>query len=108
MLVMAIAGWTAGPCVAQSITQWRAPDGKIYFGDAPPAGSTLSGQPHSPPPMGSAAAISPSRAMREPPPKRPLTQSEMQQIDREVRGTWDGMNDALTGRRPPPPTTNWR
>ena len=105
-----IAGWTAGASAAQSITQWRTPDGKIYFGDAPPAGSTLIGKTYSPQALGSAAADSTptSRRVREPAPNRPLTSSEMQQIDREVRGTWDGMNDALTGKRPPPPTTNWR
>jgi hypothetical protein len=110
VIAIVIAISTAGPAGAQSITQWRTPDGKTYFGDAPPAGSTLIGKTYRPPPVGTASADSAaaSRRTRRAAPSRPLTRSEMQRIDRELRGKWDGMNDALMGKRPPPPTTNWR
>jgi hypothetical protein len=29
---------------AQSIQKWKTPDGKLYFGDKPPAGSTKIGE----------------------------------------------------------------
>ena len=33
----------AGAALAQGVQKWQAPDGKLYFGDRPPPGSTLVG-----------------------------------------------------------------
>ena len=41
LCLLGVVGTSA--VLAQGIQQWRTPDGKLYFGDFPPPGSTLVG-----------------------------------------------------------------
>ena len=52
-----LLGVSAGVAKAQAIQKWRTPDGKLYFGERPPQGSTKIGQEGSnePPPSGNSA-----------------------------------------------------
>jgi hypothetical protein len=52
---------------AQSIQKWKTPDGKLYFGDTPPAGSTKIGEEGSnePPSNGSSQESAPRSAEQE-------------------------------------------
>jgi hypothetical protein len=52
---------------AQSIQKWKTPDGKLYFGDTPPAGSTKIGEEGSnePPSNGSSHETAPRSAEQE-------------------------------------------
>jgi len=43
MIVIGMSLTLAAPAPADAIRKWRTPDGKLYFGDRPPAGSKLLG-----------------------------------------------------------------
>ena len=109
-LVVTLVVVTAGSIGAQSITRWRTPDGRTYFGDTPPRGSTKLDTTYTPPPMGTAssdvaAAVPPAPPS---PAAHPPTDGEMPRTDGDVHATGDGMNDAHQAKRPQTSPTAWR
>ena len=105
VLVMALViGGTAGSIGAQSITGWRTPAGKLYFGDNPPRGSRKIGTTYTPPPMGTASSDAVASAPAAPPSGTP-TDAPTEQTDRDIRGTWAGMTEVQQGKSLPP---GWR
>jgi hypothetical protein len=111
MLVVAlVVGGTASSIGAQSITGWRTPAGKLYYGDNPPRGSRQLGTTYTPPPMGtassndvaSAPATTPSASASQP------ADAEIDRTDRNIRGTWAGMTEAQQGKRAQAPPPGWR
>ena len=96
----------ATPVGAQSITGWRTPGGKLYYGDNPPRGSRKISTTYRPPSMNTppsndvASAPPPS-----PPPSKPVG---AEAPDHDIRGTWAGMTDAHQGSRPEDLPPGWR
>jgi hypothetical protein len=103
MLVVAlVVGGMAGSVGAQSITGWRTPAGKLYYGDNPPRGSRKIGTTYPPPPMNRPPSNEVASAPpASPPPSKP---TETQAPDHDIRGTWAGMTDAHKEALPP----GWR
>jgi hypothetical protein len=110
MLVVAlVVGGTAGSIGAQSITGWRTPAGKLYFGDNPPRGSRQIGTTYTPPPMGTASSDDVASAPPPSPSTRTPTDTASEPPDRDARGTWAGMTEAHQGgKRPQDPPPGWR
>jgi len=107
LVVALVVGGTAGSIGAQSITGWRTPSGKLYFGDNPPRGSRQISTTYTPPPMNSpssdeVASVPPASPS---PPSKPIG---TEPTDRDIRGTWAGMTDAHQGSRPQDPPPGWR
>ena len=102
LVVALVVVGTASSIGAQSITGWRTPAGKLYFGDTPPRGSRKIGTTYTPPPMGTASSDAVASA---PPPSRTPTDTATEQTERDIRGTWAGMTDAQQGKALPP---GWR
>src|SRR5262245_32875554 len=105
--VALMVGGTAGTIGAQSITGWRTPSGKLYFGDNPPRGSRQISTTYTPPPMNTP---SPDAVASVPPvtPVPPSKPTGTEPGDRDIRGTWAGMTDAHQGSRPQDPPPGWR
>jgi hypothetical protein len=110
LVVALVVGGTAGSIGAQSITGWRTPAGKLYFGDNPPRGSRQISTTYTPPPMGTSStddlASAPAAPSSASTPKTADTATG--QTDHEIRGTWAGMTDAHQGQRPQEPPPGWR
>ena len=109
-LVVALVVVTAGSVGAQSITRWRTPDGRTYFGDTPPRGSTKLDTTYTPPPMGTASADAAAAvpAVHPSAPAPPPTDGEPQRTDGDVHAAGDGTNDAHQAKRPQTSPTRWR
>jgi hypothetical protein len=98
LVVALVVGGTVGSIGAQSITGWRTPSGKLYFGDSPPRGSRKISTTYTPPPMNTppSNAPAPDDVASVPPLPRPSAPKPTgtEPIDRDIRGTWAGMTDA--------------
>ena len=110
LVVALVVGGTAGSIGAQSITGWRTPNGKLYFGDTPPRGSRQIGTTYTPPPMGTASSDDVASAPAAPPSAstRNPADTESGQTGQDIRGTWAGMTDAHQGKQPHGPPPGWR
>ena len=107
LVVALVVGGTAGSIGAQSITGWRTPRGKLYFGDNPPRGSRQIGTTYTPPPMntppsGDVASAPPSPSTGKP------TDTATEQAGRDLRGTWAGMTDVRQAKPAQNPPPGWR
>jgi hypothetical protein len=111
LVVAVVVGGTAGSIGAQSITGWRTPSGKLYFGDNPPRGSRQISTTYTPPPMNTPSSRTPppddvaSVPPSNPSPPKP---TGTEPTDRDIRGAWAGMTEAHQGERPEEPPPGWR
>ena len=106
-LVVALVVGAAGSIGAQSITGWRTPSGRLYYGDNPPRGSRQISTTYTPPPMNSARPDDVAAAPPSPSADAPSTAKTEHGSD--LHGTWAGMTDTHQAGRPqdaPPP--GWR
>ena len=111
LVVALVVGGTAGSVGAQSITGWRTPGGKLYFGDNPPRGSRQISTTYAPPPMNTPSSGTPSpgdvASVPPPGPSAPKP-TGTEPTDHDIHGTWAGMTDAHQGSRPQDPPAGWR
>jgi hypothetical protein len=112
LVVALVVGGTAASIGAQSITGWRTPGGKLYYGDNPPRGSRQIGTTYTPPPMNTPSSKTPpANDVAAVPPASPAPPSKpigAEPTDRDIRGTWAGMTEAQQGSRPQDPPPGWR
>jgi len=113
LVVALVVGGTAGSIGAQSITGWRTPRGKLYFGDNPPRGSRQISTTYTPPPMNTPSSNAPPSddvASAPAPASSPSASrpAGTEPTDRDIRGTWAGMTDAHQGSRPQDLPPGWR
>jgi hypothetical protein len=110
VVVALVVGGTAGSIGAQSITGWRTPGGKLYFGDNPPRGSRKISTTYPPPPMGTASSDDVASAPAAPPSGSTSKPTDVatEPTDRDIRGTWAEMTDAHQEKRPQDPPPGWR
>ena len=85
---------------AQAIRRWTTPDGSLYFGNAPPPGSTFVAEVPKLGTVGDGYVPPAPRKRAERPREHEPSPHEAREIDREIRGTWKGMREALTGQPP--------
>ena len=111
LVVALVVGGTAGTIGAQSITGWRTPSGKLYFGDNPPRGSRQISTTYTPPPMNTPPSNGPSADDVASAPAASPSSSKpagSEPADRDLHGTWAGMTDAHQGSRSQDPPPGWR
>ena len=86
----------AAAAQSDGIAKWRTPEGELYFGDHPPAGSVLVGS------SSSLETIDPDSPTPKPIPTKPTKTTEQitreRELDAEFQRKWNGMNDALLGK----------
>jgi len=112
MLVVAlVVGGMAGSIGAQSITGWRTPAGKLYFGDNPPRGSRQISTTYPPPPMNTPSSDDVASApVARPSPSTGTPDAKPEGNEGDLHGTWAGMTDAKPnqGKRSQEPPPGWR
>jgi hypothetical protein len=79
------------------VQKWRTPGGALYFGDRPPAGSTLVGDTET---LGTSGG-----GEVKPVPTRPIRTTEQRKAEKDAveqsLKAWNGMRDALGGKPRP-------
>jgi len=111
LVVALMVGGTAGSIGAQSITGWRTPSGKLYFGDNPPRGSRQISTTYTPPPMNtSSSGTPPPNDVASVPPQSPPAPKPTgtEPTEHDIRGTWAGMTEPQQGGHPQDPPRGWR